>query len=170
MTIKFLSTATLIISSLLLGASASQAQDSTTVNSFQEPIFASGASNNNYTPNSNQNVQNGQSNNQNINYPSIPLSPVIQNPVNTENDFGLNLGAALNTIDGRNTTIYLGITYQPGRTDDHNARMAKLKSETQVLESQKQITLTQLQLLKQQVAEQEMRLQRMRSREQSPAK
>ena len=116
------------------------------------------------------NPQNSQNNSQQVNYPSIPLSPVIQNPVNTENDFGLNLGAALNTIDGRNTTIYLGITYQPGRTDDHNARMAKLKSETQVLESQKQITQTQLQLLKQQVAEQEIRLQRMRSGGQSAPK
>jgi hypothetical protein len=167
---KYLSTAVLVISGLASGASVTQAQNNTTNNSFQDPVFNSGASNNIVTPNSNQNNQNGQSNSQTINYPSIPLSPVIQNPVNTENDFGLNLGAALNTIDGRNTTIYLGITYQPGRTDDHNARMAKLKSETQVLESQREITQTQLNLLKKQVAEQELRLQRMRSREQNTPK
>ena len=63
-------------------------------------------------------------------------------------------------------TLYLGITYQPGRTDDHNARMAKLRSETQLLESQKQSTQTQLELLKQQVAEQEIRLKRIKPSEQ----
>ena len=52
-------------------------------------------------------------------------------------------------------------TYQPGRTDDRNARMAKLKSETEFLESQKYAAQAQLQLLKQQVAEQEIRLKRM---------
>jgi hypothetical protein len=77
---------------------------------------------------------------------------------------------ALNTYDGRNMTLYLGITYQPGRTDDHNARMAKLKSETQLLESQKQTTQTQLELLKKQVAEQEIRLQRIQSGGQVPTK
>jgi hypothetical protein len=80
------------------------------------------------------------------------------------------LGGALNTLDGRNMTLYLGITYQPGRTDDHNARMAKLKSETQVLESQRQMTQAQLELLKKQVAEQELRLQRMQSGGQSTPK
>jgi hypothetical protein len=165
MTIKFLSTATLIISGLFLGASVSHAQTSTQNTTILENGFQ-----NLVVPNNNQNSQNGQVNNQNITYPNIPLSPVIQNPINTENDFGLNLGGALNTYDGRNVTLYLGITYQPGRTDDHNARMAKLRSETQILESQRQITQTQLELLKQQVAEQEMRLQRMRSREQVPAK
>ena len=62
-----------------------------------------------------------------------------------------------------NVTIYLGIIYQPGRTDDHNARMAKLRSETQLLESQKQSTQSQLQLLKLQVVEQETRLRQMQS-------
>ena len=162
---KYIFTTSLIFAGLLVGASATKAQ--TTSNSTQSaPI----GNNSNGNTSVQTNPQNSQNNSQQINYPSIPLSPVIQNPVNTENDFGLNLGAALNTIDGRNTTIYLGITFQPGRTDDHNARMAKLRSETQILESQKQITQTQLQLLKQQVTEQELRLQRMRSREQTPTK
>ena len=165
MTIKFLSTATLIISGLLLGASVSNAQNST-----QNATIGENGFQNIIAPNNNQNSLTGQVNSQSITYPNIPLSPVIQNPINTENDFGLNLGGALNTYDGRNITLYLGITYQPGRTDDHNARMAKLRSETQILESQKQITQTQLQLLKQQVTEQELRLQRMRSREQTPTK
>jgi hypothetical protein len=167
---KYLATVVIVVSGLFLGASGSQAQTTTTStpnssigdNGFQNSVIQANPQN--------SNSQNGQSNSQSITYPSIPLSPVIQNPVNTENDFGLNLGAALNTIDGRNTTIYLGITFQPGRTDDHNARMAKLKSETQVLESQRQITQTQLELLKKQVIEQEMRLQRMQSREQTTPK
>lgn len=168
MIVKYLSTATLLISGLLIGADISQAQTTTTStptssigeNGFQNSVIQANPQNSQSGQNTNS--QNGQSNSQSITYPSIPLSPVIQNPVNTENDFGLNLGGALNTIDGRNMTLYLGITYQPGRTDDHNARMAKLKSETQLLESQKQVTQTQLEMLKKQVAEQEIRLQRMK--------
>jgi hypothetical protein len=159
MIVKYLSTATLIISGLLTGAGVSHAQTSTQ-SAPQTSTVGANSSGNTVVQ---TNPQNSQNNSQQINYPSIPLSPVIQNPINTENDFGLNLGAALNTIDGRNTTIYLGITYQPGRTDDHNARMAKLKSETQLLETQKQATQTQLELLKKQVTEQEIRLKRMQS-------
>lgn len=149
----------------LVGVGITQAQ----TNSIQSPII-DGSNGGSASGNAiNQgNAQNSISNNQQVNYPGIPLNPVIQNPVNTENDFGLNLGAGVNTLDSRNVTVYLGITYQPGRTDDHNARMAKLKSETQLLESQRNATQTQLQLLKQQVAEQEIRLQRLRTGEQLP--
>lgn len=162
MKIKYLSKATLMIAWLLIDASVSRAQTSNANSTVGN------------SSNGNTVVQTNPQNNQNTiqenNYPSIPLSPVIQNPINTENDFGLNLGGAVNTMDGKNMTLYLGITYQPGRTDDHNARMAKLKSETQLLESQKQVTQNQLQLLKQQVAEQEIRLQKMKSSEQIPPK
>jgi hypothetical protein len=168
---KYLATTALIISWLLVGANISQAQTAT---STQDSFIGDNSSGNaNNQNNQNNNLSNsGQTNSQQVNniYPNIPLSPVIQNPINTENDFGLNFGGALNTYDGRNITLYLGITYQPGRTDDHNARMAKLKSETELLESQRQATQTQLELLKKQVAEQELRLQRMRSGEQSPTK
>jgi hypothetical protein len=160
---KYLSTVTLIASWLLTG-SVTQAQTSSP--STQTSTVGDGSSGNTVVQTNPQNSNsqtNGQTNSQTIVYPSIPLSPTIQNPVNTENDFGLNLGGALNTLDGRNMTLYLGITYQPGRTDDHNARMAKLKSETQVLESQRQMTQAQLELLKKQVAEQELRLRRMQS-------
>ncbi len=149
---KYLSVAISIGSCLLLWVSAAQAQTST--------------QNSTVGDNSNGNTvqQSNPQNNQQITFPNIyPLNPVIQNPVNTENDLGINLGAGVNTLDSRNVTIYLGITYQPGRTDDHNARMAKLKSETQLLEAQKQATQTQLELLKQQVSEQEIRLRRMQS-------
>jgi hypothetical protein len=160
MIIKYLSAASIIVLGVLGGANISQAQIG---EAAQNATIGDNSSGNiNDQNNQNNNLSNnGQNNSQQITYPAIPLSPVIQNPVNTENDFGLNFGGALNTIDGRNATIYLGITYQPGRTDDHNARMAKLKSETQLLESQKQVSQSQLDLLKQQVAEQEIRLKRM---------
>ncbi len=152
--LKYLYRATLIVSSLAVGANVSQAQTTQTAN--PNSTVGSNSTGNLTVQTSPQN-----SNNQQINYPNMPLSPVIQNPINTENDFGLNLGGALNTIDGRNMTLYIGITYQPGRTDDHNARMAKLRSETQLLESQKQSTQTQLELLRKQVAEQELRLRKL---------
>lgn len=149
--IKHLFAAISIASSIILGVSGSQAQTST-----QNSTIGN-------TSNGNTVQQSNPQNNQQINFPNIyPLNPVIQNPINTENDLGINLGAAINTLDSRNITAFVGITYQPGRTDDHLARMAKLRSETQLLEAQKQSTQTQLQLLKQQVAEQELRLQRLR--------
>jgi hypothetical protein len=149
--IRYISIAISIGSWLLLGASISRAQTSNQTS--------------NVGANSSGNTvqQSNPQNNQQITFPNIyPLNPVIQNPINTENDLGINLGAGVNTLDSRNVTVYLGVTFQPGRTDDHNARMAKLKSETQLLEAQKQSTQTQLELLKQQVIEQELRLQRMR--------
>lgn len=160
----FFTTISLVLWSLL-GASLAQAQ----TNSIQSPII-DGSNGGSASGNAiNQgNAQNSISNNQQLNYPNIPLNPVIQNPVNTENDLGLNLGAGINTLNSSNVTVYLGITYQPGRTDDHNARMAKLRSETQLLESQRNATQTQLQLLKQQVTEQEIRLQRMQNGGQIP--
>jgi hypothetical protein len=171
MNIKYLATTLLMLASLLASNSQSQAQ---TNNSNQGLTVGDGAFNNaanQSNTNQNNNLSNGGlSNNQQFNYPSIPIVPVIQNPINTENDFGFNFGGAANTLQGNNMTFYVGITYQPGRTDDHNARMAKLKSETALLESQKYAAQTQLQLLKQQVAEQELRLQRMRSRDQTPTK
>ena len=148
---RYLSIAISIGSWLLLGASISRAQTSNQTS--------------NVGANSSGNTvqQSNPQNNQQITFPNIyPLNPVIQNPINTENDLGINLGAGVNTLDSRNVTVYLGVTFQPGRTDDHNARMAKLKSETQLLEAQKQSTQTQLELLKQQVTEQELRLQRLR--------
>lgn len=105
--------------------------------------------------------QNAQNRNE-INFPNIyPLNTPIHTPVNTENDFGLNLSAAVNTLDSNNVTVFLGLIFQPGRTDSHRARMAKLRSETAILDTQKQISQAQLQLLQKQIAEAELRLQRM---------
>jgi hypothetical protein len=106
--------------------------------------------------------QSNPQNNQVITFPNIyPINPSIQNLVNTENDFGLNLGAAVNTLDARNVTVYLGFTFQPGRTNDHNVRMARLKSETELIQSQKAIAQSQLELLNQQILEQKLKLKKM---------
>jgi hypothetical protein len=108
--------------------------------------------------------QSNPQNNQVITFPNIyPLNPSIQNPVNTENDFGLNFGAALNTLDSRNVTLYVGFVYQPGRTNDHNMRMARMRSETQLIESQKAISQAQLDLLRKQIVEQELKLKKLQS-------
>jgi hypothetical protein len=172
-TIKYLPTAILILTGLSIGTPGSLAQSISTQAPIADGSNGGQANGNAFnqgnaqTSQNNSNGQtNGQTNSQQIVYPNIPINPIFQSPVNTENDLGINLGGAINTLDGRNVTIFLGVTYQPGRTDDHNARMAKLKSETQLLESQRNATQTQLQLLKQQVTEQEIRLKRMQSQQQ----
>jgi hypothetical protein len=142
---------------VLMGATATWAQTSNQTSNIGN------ASSSNVVQQSNP------QNNQSVNFPNVyPLNPVIQNPVNTENDLGVNFGAGVNTLDSRNVTIYLGITYQPGRTDDHNARMARLKTETQLLEIEKQSAQAKLDLLKKQVAEQELRLQKLQKGENLP--
>ena len=171
MMMKYLSVTTLLLAGLLIGSNSSVAQ--TTSN--QTPIIdgsnggqANGNAVNQGNAQTSQSNSTGQTNSQQVIYPNIPINPLFQSPVNTENDLGINLGGAINTLDGRNVTVFLGVTYQPGRTDDHNARMAKLKSETQLLESQRNATQTQLQLLKQQVTEQEIRLRKMQSEQVIP--
>ena len=101
-----------------------------------------------------------------INIPSTTISP-LQNslitPVNTENDFGLNASVGLNTLDSANLTLFLGITFQPGRTDDRNTRMSKIRKETEVFESSRKLAQSQLTLLEQQIAESKLRLQQLQS-------
>ncbi len=107
-----------------------------------------------------QNANSNTGNSNNINIPNIyPLQNSLSAPVNTENDFGLNASVGVNTLDSSNVTVYLGFVYQPGRTDDHNHRMARLRKETEVLETNKKLAQTQLSLLEQQIAETKFRLQ-----------
>lgn len=108
--------------------------------------------------NSNQNNVNQNANqNQNvINYPDHIISPLDSNfytPVNTENDFGFNFSAGVNTLDSSNVTLYMGVIFQPGRTASHNARMIRLRKETEILEVQKQTLEARLLLLQKQVKE-----------------
>ena len=81
--------------------------------------------------------------------------------MNTENDFGFNLSAGINTLDASKVTVYLGIIFQPGRTEDHNLRMSRLRKETEVLETQKKIMEGNLTLLQKQIQEASIRLERL---------
>ena len=109
-------------------------------------------------------VNNTNNNSTNINYPNIyPLNYVPNAHVNTENDFGFNLSAGVNTLDASNVTIYLGIIFQPGRTEDHKLRMARLRKETEVLETQKKIMEGNLTLLQKQIEEATIRLERLKN-------
>jgi hypothetical protein len=113
------------------------------------------------TPNQN-NAQN--SNVNEFNFPNIyPLNHSINTPVNTENDLGFNMSAGVNTLDANNVTVYLGLIFQPGRTDSHKIRMQKIIKETELLETQKKIAEAQLQLIQKQISEAELRLQQLPS-------
>jgi hypothetical protein len=129
-----------------------------------QPTTVGANSNNNLIDN--RPVQNANANTGNsnfINIPSIyPLPNSINTPVNTENDFGFNASVGLNTLDSSNVTVYVGVIFQPGRTDDHNHRMARLRKETEVLETNKRLAQTQLALLEQQIEETKFRLQQAR--------
>jgi hypothetical protein len=128
-----------------------------------QPTTVGANSNNNLIDNrpvQNANSNTGNANSNSINIPNIyPLPNSILTPVNTENDFGFNASVGLNTLDSANVTMYVGVIFQPGRTDDHNQRMAKIRKETEVLESNKKLAQAQLNLLEQQIAETKFRLQ-----------
>jgi hypothetical protein len=142
---------------LLLAGSPVMAQSTTN----NQPTTVGENSSNNLIDNrpvQNANANTGISNS--INIPNIyPLQNSLVAPVNTENDFGLSASVGLNTLDSSNVTVYLGFVFQPGRTDDHNHRMARLRKETEVLETNKKLAQTQLTLLEQQIAETKFRLQ-----------
>jgi len=108
-------------------------------------------------------VNNTNNNSNNFNYPNVyPLNYVPNAHVNTENDFGFNLSAGVNTLDASNVTIYLSVIFQPGRTKDHKLRMARLRKETEILETQKKIMEGNLTLLHKQIEEASIRLERLK--------
>jgi hypothetical protein len=97
-----------------------------------------------------------------IQVPNIyPLQNLPNAFVNTENDFGMNLSVGMNTLDASNVTVYLGLIYQPGRTDDHRMRMNRIRKETEVLEVQKKNMEANLSLLQKQIEEANLRLQKL---------
>jgi hypothetical protein len=122
--------------------------------------------------NSNQNNVN-QNANQNITtYPDRLIRPLDGNfytPVNTENDFGFNFSAGVNTLDSSNVTLYLGVIFQPGRTADHQARMNRLRKETEILEVQKQTLEARLLLLQKQVKDAGLQLEKLSAPAAMPA-
>ncbi len=104
-----------------------------------------------------------QNNNQNqnlneINFPRQPLDNPIFTPPNSENNFGLNMSVGINTLDDNNITVYLGAIYHPGKSKSHNLRMKKIAQEIELLETQKNIAQSQLQLLQQKVKQVEIEL------------
>jgi hypothetical protein len=124
--------------------------------------------------NSNQNNVNQNANqNQNIiNNPDRLIRPLDGNfytPVNTENDFGFNFSAGVNTLDSSNVTLYLGVIFQPGRTADHNARMNRLRKETEILEVQKKTLEARLLMLQKQVKDAGLQLEKLSEPAASPA-
>lgn len=109
------------------------------------------------TPNQNSNVNE-------FNFPNIyPLNHSIDTPVNTENDFGFNISAGVNTLDANNVTVYIGFIFQPGRTNSHKIRMQKIIKETELLEIQKNLAQGQLQLVQNQIYEAELKLKQLQN-------
>ncbi len=145
------------------GSDLVHAQTST-INNNQPGTIGSNSNNNVIAPTSNQNANQNQSNPNNIiNVPNIyPLQTPLVAPVNTENDFGLNFSLGMNTLDSRNMTAFIGVIYQPGRTDSHLARMNRLNKETAILEQQKKLLEAQVSLLQQQAEEARLRVEQLR--------
>ncbi|GEM_PF-1326868 len=151
-------------------AFAKPARSQQTVTQPQTTTPGIGDNSNNNLLNASPN-QNNNNNNFSNNFPEYPdrliypLNVPIDTPVNTENDWGLNLSVGVNTLDSSNLTVYMGIIFQPGRTNSHNVRMERIRKETQLLEAQRQVSEAQLRLIQKQIEEAEMRLQRV---QQSP--
>jgi hypothetical protein len=140
-----------------------QAQTSTSNNS-QPASIGSNSFDNVISPINNQNNNQSQANPNNIiNVPNIyPLQTPLVAPVNTENDFGMNFSLGVNTLDSSNVTAYIGVIFQPGRTDSHLARMQRLSKETDLLDQQKRLLEAQVALLQQQVEEAKLRVEQIR--------
>ena len=155
-TLTFLIAEILIINPVISQSAQQNADPSSTVDGDFNNVFQ--------LPNQNNAQNNAQTSNINeFNVPNIlPLDNPLHTPVNTENDFGFNMSVGINTLDASNVTVYLGLIYHPGRTNSHQARMARLSKETELLDVQRQIAEAELQLLQQQIEEAEIKLQRLK--------
>jgi hypothetical protein len=131
---------------------ATSNQTGSITNSLNSPIFQSNPQNQNSIPINNQNslpVNNFNTTSTDVNVPNIyPLQNLPNAYVNTENDFGMNLSAGVNTLDSSNVTVYLGLIFQPGRTASHKARMKRLQKETELLEANLSYLQTQIETAK----------------------
>lgn len=151
------------LTSYLVTVDGIQAQTSTSNNS-QPASIGDNSDANLISPINNQNNNQSQANPNNIiNVPNIyPLQTPLVAPVNTENDFGMNFSLGVNTLDSSNVTAYIGVIFQPGRTDSHLARMQRLSKETDLLDQQKRLLEAQVALLQQQVEEAKLRVEQIR--------
>ena len=93
-----------------------------------------------------------QNNIQNNNDNEIELRAItpLVSPPNTENDFGFNLSVGVNQSE---TTAYVGVIFQPGRTDAHQTRMQHLQGQIELLKTQTQVAEAKLILLQRQNAQ-----------------
>lgn len=91
-----------------------------------------------------------QNNLQNHNDNDIELSTItpLVSPPNTENDLGFNLSVGVNDSEA---TVYLGVIFQPGRTDAHQTRMQYLEKQNEFLEVQTQLAEAKLMELQSQL-------------------
>ena len=92
-----------------------------------------------------------QNNIQNNNHNAIELSNIapLVSPPNTENDFGFNLSIGVNQSE---TTAYVGVIFQPGRTKAHQLRVQRLEQQIELLETQTQIADKKLKLIERRVS------------------
>ena len=86
--------------------------------------------------------------NRNVNEIDISYIAPLVSPPNTENDLGFNFSVGINDIQ---TTWYLGVIYQPGRSSAHKARMRHLEEQIKLLETQNKIAEAELSLLQRQL-------------------
>ena len=92
-------------------------------------------------PNQN-NAQSSNNNEVDINFSHI--APLVA-PLNTENDLGFNFSVGVNSNDA---TFYLGLIYQPGRSNAHQTRIRHLNRQIELLEVQTKLAEAELKSLR----------------------
>ena len=128
------------------------------------------SSNSNQIMQSNPQLSVTNSNVNEFNYPEVfPLNPPASAPVNTENNWGFNLSTAVNTLDASNVTVSFGVVFQPGRTENHNARMNYIQQRTETLEVKKKIMESNLSLLRKKIQEATLRVQNLQQSAVTPS-
>ena len=91
------------------------------------------------------NQNNAQSNNSNeVDINVTRIAPLVS-PPNTENDLGFNFSVGVNSSE---TTFYMGLIYQPGRSHVHNKRIEHLDRQIKMLEVQTKLAETKLKSLR----------------------
>ena len=141
--IRGLQVAFLAIASFTFAASPSQAQSAD--QDARTDSVVEGTSNN---VNQNNNQNNAQSSNNNeVDLDLSYISPLVA-PPNSENDLGFNFSVGVNSSE---TTVFLGLIYQPGRSNAHQTRIKHLDRQIKLLEIQTKIAETKLQSLQRQL-------------------
>lgn len=136
----FLSTLFILSGTLVTPAIAQNATQDARTNSQVE----GDANNVIQIPNQNNNQNNSQSNNSNeVDIDVTRIAPLVS-PPNTENDLGFNFSVGVN---GSETTFYMGLIYQPGRSTAHQKRIEHLNQQIKMLEVQTELAELKLKSL-----------------------